>query len=144
MSKEKRKRVVTDDRKIPLFAALTAAGQLGLFFLHFGKVLSRHRHRYLARVFLFLRKNPFLTKFYFRVCLFTEVERIVTPETSYESLVAMQCAEIEEAMMNEVQRFYIAWNKKLEELKRRNGNQLGAGDSNVMGLGVSGGDMRSM
>ncbi|XP_073230546.1 uncharacterized protein [Porites lutea] len=74
----------------------------------------------------------------------TEVERIVTPETSYESLVAMQCAEIEEAMMNEVQRFYIAWNKKLEELKRRNGNQLGAGDSNVMGMGVSGGDMRSM
>lgn len=68
----------------------------------------------------------------------------MTPETSYESLVAMQCAEIEEAMMNEVQRFYIAWNKKLEELKRRNGNQLGAGDANVMGMGVSGGDMRSM
>lgn len=81
---------------------------------------------------------------FFRVYLCTEVERIVTPETSYESLVAMQCAEIEEAMMNEVQRFYIAWNKKLEELKRRNGNQLGAGDSNVMGMGVSGGDMRSM
>lgn len=74
----------------------------------------------------------------------TEVERIVTPETSYENLVAMQCAEIEEAMMNEVQRFYIAWNKKLEELKRRNGGQLGTNDMTVMGMGVSGGDMRSM
>lgn len=74
----------------------------------------------------------------------TEVERIVTPETSYENLVAMQCAEIEEAMMNEVQRFYIAWNKKLEELKRRNGGQMGTSDANVMGMGVSGGDMRSM
>lgn len=72
----------------------------------------------------------------------TEVERIVTPETSYENLVAMQCAEIEEAMMNEVQRFYIAWNKKLEELKRRNGQS--PNDVNVMGMGVSGGDMRSM
>ncbi|RMX46246.1 hypothetical protein pdam_00000632 [Pocillopora damicornis] len=72
----------------------------------------------------------------------TEVERIVTPETSYENLVAMQCAEIEEAMMNEVQRFYIAWNKKLEELKRRNGQS--PGDMNVIGMGVSGGDMRSM
>ena len=94
-------------------------------------------------MFLSMREKLILPSF-FRVCLFTEVERIVTPETSYESLVAMQCAEIEEAMMNEVQRFYIAWNKKLEELKRRNGNQLGAGDSNVMGMGVSGGDMRSM
>lgn len=72
----------------------------------------------------------------------SEVERIVTPETSYENLVAMQCAEIEEAMMNEVQRFYIAWNKKLEELKRRNGQN--PGDVNVIGMGVSGGDMRSM
>lgn len=68
----------------------------------------------------------------------------MTPETSYENLVAMQCAEIEEAMMNEVQRFYIAWNKKLEELKRRNGGQLGTNDMTVMGMGVSGGDMRSM
>lgn len=66
----------------------------------------------------------------------------MTPETSYENLVAMQCAEIEEAMMNEVQRFYIAWNKKLEELKRRNGQS--PGDVNVIGMGVSGGDMRSM
>ena len=74
----------------------------------------------------------------------TEVERIVTPETSYENLVAMQCAEIEEAMMNEVQRFYIAWNKKLEELKRRNGGQMNANDVNMMGMGVSGGDVRSM
>ena len=47
-------------------------------------------------------------------------------------------------MMNEVQRFYIAWNKKLEELKRRNGGQMGTSDANVMGMGVSGGDMRSM
>lgn len=75
----------------------------------------------------------------------TEVERIVTPETSYENLVAMQCAEIEEAMMNEVQRFYIAWNKKLEDLKRKNtGGQMSPNDMNVMGMGVSGGDMRSM
>ncbi|EDO49510.1 predicted protein [Nematostella vectensis] len=71
----------------------------------------------------------------------TEVERIVTPETSYENLVAQQCTEIEEAMMNEVQRFYIAWNKKLEELKRRNG-QMSPTDVNVMGM--SGGDVRSM
>lgn len=74
----------------------------------------------------------------------TEIERIVTPETSYESLVAMQCAEIEEAMMNEVQRFYIAWNKKLEELKRRNGDQIGGNEMSVMGMGISSGDMRSM
>lgn len=72
----------------------------------------------------------------------TEVERIVTPETSYENLVAMQCAEIEEAMMNEVQRFYVAWNKKLEELKRRNGQS--PSDVNIIGMGVSGGDMRSL
>lgn len=57
----------------------------------------------------------------------------------------MQCAEIEEAMMNEVQRFYIAWNKKLEDLKRKNtGGQMNPNDVNVMGMGVSGGDMRSM
>ena len=57
----------------------------------------------------------------------------------------MQCAEIEEAMMNEVQRFYIAWNKKLEDLKRKNaGGQMSPNDVNVMGMGVSGGDMRSM
>lgn len=69
----------------------------------------------------------------------------MTPETSYESLVAMQCAEIEEAMMNEVQRFYIAWNKKLEDLKRKNtSGQMSSNDVNVMGMGVSGGDMRSM
>lgn len=75
----------------------------------------------------------------------SEIERIVTPETSYENLVAMQCAEIEEAMMNEVQRFYIAWNKKLEDLKRKNtGGQMSPNDVNVMGMGVSGGDMRSM
>ena len=75
----------------------------------------------------------------------SEVERIVTPETSYENLVAMQCAEIEEAMMNEVQRFYIAWNKKLEDLKRKNtSGQMSSNDMNVMGMGVSGGDMRSM
>ena len=69
----------------------------------------------------------------------------MTPETSYENLVAMQCAEIEEAMMNEVQRFYIAWNKKLEDLKRKNtGGQMSPNDVNVMGMGVSGGDMSSM
>lgn len=57
----------------------------------------------------------------------------------------MQCAEIEEAMMNEVQRFYIAWNKKLEDLKRKNtGGQMSPNDVNVMGMGVSSGDMRSM
>lgn len=57
----------------------------------------------------------------------------------------MQCAEIEEAMMNEVQRFYIAWNKKLEDLKRKNtGGQMSPNDVNVMGMSVSGGDMRSM
>lgn len=47
--------------------------------------------------------------------------------------------------MNEVQRFYIAWNKKLEDLKRKNtGGQMSPNDMNVMGMGVSGGDMRSM
>lgn len=61
----------------------------------------------------------------------------MTPETSYENLVAQQCAEIEEAMMNEVQRFYIAWNKKLEELKRRN-CQMSTSDVNVMGMGGEG------
>lgn len=74
----------------------------------------------------------------------TDVERIVTPETSYESLVAMQCAEIEDAMMNEVQRFYIAWNTKLEELKKRNGGQLGGNELSVMGMGLNSGEMRSM
>lgn len=72
----------------------------------------------------------------------TEVERIVTPETSYENLVAQQCAEIEEAMMNEVQRFYIAWNKKLEELKKRNGQiSINSNDVQVMGMGDN---MRSL
>ncbi|KAK2554275.1 hypothetical protein P5673_024279, partial [Acropora cervicornis] len=80
----------------------------------------------------------------FRRAIYSYVERIVTPETSYESLVAMQCAEIEDAMMNEVQRFYIAWNKKLEELKKRNGGQLGGNELSVMGMGVNSGEMRSM
>ena len=39
--------------------------------------------------------------------IFVEVERMVTPETSYENLVAQQSTEIEDAMMNEVQKFYI-------------------------------------
>ena len=66
----------------------------------------------------------------------------MTPETSYENLVAQQCAEIEEAMMNEVQRFYIAWNKKLEELKKRNGQiSLNSNDVQVMGMGDN---MRSL
>lgn len=50
----------------------------------------------------------------------TEVEKIITPHTSYEELVAQQSAEIEDVMKNEVQRFYMTWNKKLEELKDRN------------------------
>lgn len=50
----------------------------------------------------------------------TEVEKIITPHTSYEELVAQQSAEIEEIMKNEVQRFYMTWNKKLEDLKYRN------------------------
>ena len=96
---------------------------------------------------LFLHNILFFCFDFYTILFFSasEVERIVTPETSYENLVAMQCAEIEEAMMNEVQRFYIAWNKKLEDLKRKNaGGQMSPNDVNVMGLGVSGGDMRSM
>lgn len=50
----------------------------------------------------------------------TEVERVITPHTSYEELVAQQSAEIEEIMRNEVQRFYNSWNQKLEDLKYRN------------------------
>lgn len=38
--------------------------------------------------------------------------------------------------MNEVQRFYIAWNKKLEEVKHRN-CQMSASDVNVMGMGTN-------
>ena len=34
--------------------------------------------------------------------------------------MAQQSAEIEEIMKNEVQRFYMTWNKKLEDLKYRN------------------------
>ncbi len=48
------------------------------------------------------------------------MERVITPHTSYEELVAQQSAEIEEIMRHEVQRFYDSWNKKLEDLKYRN------------------------
>ncbi|XP_028393402.1 uncharacterized protein LOC114517780 [Dendronephthya gigantea] len=57
----------------------------------------------------------------------TEVERVITPHTSYEELVAQQSAEIEEIMRNEVQRFYNSWNQKLEDLKFRN-SKLKAAD----------------
>lgn len=98
--------------------------------------------RYVIAIRVFYKsvfyKIDFLSsiKQYLPFCLFVfaEVERIVTPETSYENLVSQQCNEIEEAMMNEVQRFYIAWNKKLDELKRRNG-QMSTSDVNVMGMG---------
>ena len=66
----------------------------------------------------------------------------MTPETSYENLVAQQCAEIEEAMMNEVQRFYIAWNKKLEELRKKNG-QMGLNSNDVQVMGMTD-NMRSL
>lgn len=55
------------------------------------------------------------------------MEKIITPHTSYEELVAQQSGEIEEIMKNEVQRFYMTWNKKLEELKERN-NKLRDGE----------------
>ena len=58
----------------------------------------------------------------------TEVERVITPHTSYEELVAHQSAEIEEIMRNEVQRFYDSWNKKLEDLKYRNSKLRSEGD----------------
>lgn len=48
------------------------------------------------------------------------MERVITPHTSYEELVAQQSGEIEEIMRCEVQRFYDSWNKKLEDLKYRN------------------------
>ena len=48
------------------------------------------------------------------------MEKIITPHTSYEELVAQQSAEIEEIMKSEVQRFYMTWNKKLDDLKDRN------------------------
>lgn len=64
------------------------------------------------------------------------MERIVPPETTYETLISQQRTEIEESMMNEVQRFYIAWNKKLEELKMHN-RQMSTSDVNVMGMGDS-------
>ena len=55
------------------------------------------------------------------------MERVITPHTSYEELVAQQSAEIEEIMRSEVQRFYDSWNKKLEDLKYRN-SQLRSGE----------------
>ena len=55
------------------------------------------------------------------------MERVITPHTSYEELVAQQSAEIEEIMRSEVKRFYDSWNKKLEDLKCRN-NQLRSGE----------------
>lgn len=57
------------------------------------------------------------------IYVLAEVEKVITPHTSYEELVAQQSAEIEEIMRSEVQRFYDSWNKKLEDLKERNKKQ---------------------
>lgn len=54
------------------------------------------------------------------IYVLVEVEKVITPHTSYEELVAQQSAEIEDIMRSEVQRFYDSWNKKLEDLKERN------------------------
>lgn len=59
----------------------------------------------------------------FSIYVVAEVEKVITPHTSYEELVAQQSAEIEEIMRSEVQRFYDSWNKKLEDLRERNKKQ---------------------
>lgn len=47
-----------------------------------------------------------------------EPERIVTPHTSYEELVATQCQEIDDVMISEVMGFYKVFNKKMEEIRK--------------------------
>jgi len=46
-------------------------------------------------------------------------ERSVTPHTSFEELVAAQCQELEDAMITEVMAFYKAFNRKLDEIRKR-------------------------
>ena len=55
------------------------------------------------------------------------VERVLTPHTSFEELVAAQAQELEDAMMTEVMAFYKAWNRKLEEIKQKNLRDDGIG-----------------
>ncbi|XP_057304472.1 uncharacterized protein LOC130641614 [Hydractinia symbiolongicarpus] len=45
--------------------------------------------------------------------------RVVTPHTSFEELVAAQCQELEDAMITEVMAFYKAFNRKLEDIRKR-------------------------
>lgn len=62
-----------------------------------------------------------------------ELERIMTPHTSFEELVAAQCQELEDAMISEVMAFYKAFNHKLEEIRKRHLRDDGMGkkESNV-------------
>jgi len=46
-------------------------------------------------------------------------ERALTPHTSFEELVAAQCQELEDAMISEVMAFYRAFNRKLDEIRKR-------------------------
>ena len=43
----------------------------------------------------------------------------MTPHTSFEELVAAQCQELEDAMISEVMAFYRAFNRKLDEIRKR-------------------------
>ena len=47
-----------------------------------------------------------------------EPERMITPHTTHEDLLTMQCQEIEEAMIGEVMWFYRLFNQKIEEFRK--------------------------
>ena len=53
----------------------------------------------------------------------------MTPHTSFEELVAAQCQELEDAMISEVMAFYKAFNRKLEEIRKRHLRDDGIGDT---------------
>jgi len=61
-------------------------------------------------------------------------ERTLTPHTSFEELVAAQCQELEDAMITEVMAFYKAFNKKLEDIRKRHlrDDNLGKQDPDVL------------
>ena len=46
-------------------------------------------------------------------------DRLITPKTSLEELVTMQCHELEEAMMKEVISFYQRFNQKLAMIRHQ-------------------------
>ena len=58
----------------------------------------------------------------------------MTPHTSFEELVAAQCQELEDAMISEVMAFYRAFNRKLDEIRKRHlrDDSLDNKDSDVL------------